>query len=151
MTDAAVDDDVGFGGMKVAARRVDSQRPAGRGVLLPGREAHGMTKHVADRLRAIHQRDERRTRIAAERIRLTRPVEISDGAGKAPEVMFRRLVITDYFESCAIRLSSSSIAWLSCCFRAWWVVSSSCRCISVRARRNDSSCLVCSGSPPLAA
>ena len=43
-------DDVGLGGMEIAARRIDAQRPARRSELLPRRQPHRAAQELADRV-----------------------------------------------------------------------------------------------------
>ena len=159
-------DHVGLGRMEITARRVDAQRPARRAVLLPRRQPHRAAQKLADLSAPLtsaglalpsnsasygtssasasaRQLDGGCVAVPPEWIRLGRPVEITERPRKAVEMMLRLVVVAEgrtpsYFDSRVIRRSSSAIASLSCCFRAWCVASSNWRCISVCARRHDS-------------
>ncbi len=48
--DAPVVDDVGLGGVKVAAGRIDAQRPARLSIGLPGGQPHRVAKEPGDRV-----------------------------------------------------------------------------------------------------
>src|SRR5262249_1686241 len=123
----AAADHVRFGGMQVAAGRIDAERPARAAELLPRRQAERMAQHAADRgepgtrSRMMEERDwsaDERT----ERSGLTRPVEISERAGEPREVMLGAVVVAvndapvahDAISALVsfIRRSISSIAWV---------------------------------------
>jgi len=105
-------DDVGFGRVKVAARRVGAQRPSRIAELFPRREAQGVSQdgadvpamadcglRIADRWRivgCVGPRVERvlaRTGERSKRVGLRRPVEIAEGTGEAVEVVLGPVVI----------------------------------------------------------
>jgi hypothetical protein len=83
-----------------------------RGVLVQGRERHRRCKHAA------RQRDDRCAGEAAKWIGLGRPIQIPEGSGESPEVMFRAVVIVDdrqgYFDSPLMRFSISAKACFNC-------------------------------------
>jgi hypothetical protein len=92
-------DDVGFGRMKIAARRIDAQRPARAAEFLPRRESQRVAEQMADlgvAWRGVGARRQRNFRCAAkrsERIRLRCPVQITKRSGKPMKVMFGAVVI----------------------------------------------------------
>src|SRR5688500_3419210 len=128
--------------MEIAARRIDTKRPARAARPLPRGQTHRAAEErrdaaIRDRLdggAASEQRmigsvagddvpgegNDRRAAIPPERVRLLRPVEITRRPGEAVEVVLGGLVVAKgrYLDSSLIRRSSSAIAWPSCCFRA---------------------------------
>ena len=69
VTHAAVANNPCFGGMQVATRGVDAQRPSGLAVLLPGGQTHRATKKLAYRSVVNRLRHVNATRVDAMRSR----------------------------------------------------------------------------------
>ncbi len=140
---AAVADQVRLGRVEIAARGIDPERPAGAANLLPRRQPQGTAEQGRDacvgdggnRRGRVEQGvigniggedvprkgNEGRAGVAAERIGLCRPVEMTSRPGEAVEMVLRGLVIREgrvvgtpegapYFDSSLIRRSSSAIA-----------------------------------------
>jgi hypothetical protein len=95
-------DDVGFGWMKVAARRVDAQRPSGLAKLFPRRQAERQPEERAEiargwrgggSIRTRRQRELAGAGERTERIGLRRPVEIPERSSEAVEMVLGAVVI----------------------------------------------------------
>src|ERR1051325_11343784 len=93
----------------------------------------------------------RRAVVAAEGVRLRRPVEVTERRREPIEMVLGRIVVADgdHADSSLILLSISASACVICCLRAGCVVCSSWRSISVRASFSDSTWRTRSGSAPL--
>jgi hypothetical protein len=87
--------------MKIAAGRIDAQRPARAAKFLPRRQAKRVAEQMADarrsgrRIRSRRERDVLRAVERSKRIRLRCPVQIAERPGKPVEVMFGAVVIGD--------------------------------------------------------
>jgi len=114
-----VNQQIAFGGMQVAARRVGSKRPAQLTGLLPRRNGQCVFEKARQRSEGdrgadaglttiqvlVERRDgrvvrcqarqgtKRRSRVASKRIRLIRPVHVTERARVAKEMMLRLLVV----------------------------------------------------------
>ena len=110
MEDPSVMDDVGLGGVKVAAGRIDAQRPTRLSIGFPGREPHRVTKEPGDRVEVyrrpdagrspiargrffVRKRNQARAFIAPEGIGLRRPIQIPARSGKSTEMVLGGLVV----------------------------------------------------------
>src|ERR1051325_4473209 len=93
----------------------------------------------------------RRAVVAAEGVRLRRPVEVTERRREPIEMVLGRIVVADgdHADSSLILLSISASACVICCLRAGCVVCSSWRSSSVRASFSDSTWRTRSGSAPL--
>jgi hypothetical protein len=85
--------------MKIAARRIDAERPSGAAKLLPRGQAEGVSKQMTKAPRCgrrIGARCEWNFQGAvkrSERTRLRCPVEIAERPGKPVEVMLGAVVV----------------------------------------------------------
>ena len=110
MKDPSVMDDVGLGGVKVAAGRIDAQRPTRLSIGFPGGEPHRVTKEPGDRVEVqrrpdavsspiargrffVRKRNQARAFIAPEGIGLRRPIQIPARSGKSTEMVLGGLVV----------------------------------------------------------
>src|SRR5262245_15523787 len=131
----AAHDNVGFGWMEVAARRVHAQRPSRPAELFPGRQAERMAEDVRNH-RPIGDEGGLRSAVeGAEGIRLRGPIEVAERPGEPREMMLRAVVVAVNRASvvhdamCGLvsfmRRSISSIACVVWARRRWFVVGAS--------------------------
>ena len=111
MKDVPVVNKVGFGGMKIAARRIDAQGPARVSISLPRGETHRVAQEPGNRLAVercrgaavnspiarggflMRERDQSRARVPSKRIGLRRPIEVAARSGESTEMVLGGLVV----------------------------------------------------------
>ena len=89
------DDQVRFGRVEVAAGRIDAKGPSRAAELLPGRQAQRIPQEIGEHMTGagVGQRTLRRAAVRPERIRLRRPIQITERLGEAVEIVLGAVVI----------------------------------------------------------